>query len=227
MDKAQAWSLLKRFGKYIAPRISTLLRIRRPLAIDWKQDTIPRPPHIPLTDDMLGMSPGLKDSENGDYALKGVKMDRRRPFRILCLDGGGVRGVLNLGILKRIVEHDPNFMEEVDLIAGTSAGGILSLLLATGYTPAECDDIYMFAAPHIFGHQPWRVINPWRAKYSDKNKQEIFQHYFGDRTMIDLKKTALVVAFRLDGRKSTTHSFFNKEGWRPAVFSNMPRGVGR
>ena len=108
-----------------------------------------------------------------------------------------------------------------------SAGGILSLLLATGYTPAECDDIYMFAAPHIFGHQPWRVINPWRAKYSDKNKQEIFQHYFGDRTMIDLKKTALVVAFRLDGRKSTTHSFFNKEGWRPAVFSNMPRGVGK
>ena len=38
------------------------------------------------------------------------------------------------------------------------------------------------------------------------------KHYFNDRNMIDLKKTCAVVAFRLDGRKSKTHSFFNKEG---------------
>jgi hypothetical protein len=50
------------------------------------------------------------------------------------------------------------------------------------------------------------------------------QHFFGERKMVDLEKTCTVVAFRLDGRKSDTHSFFNKEGWRPAVFSNMDKG---
>ena len=40
--------------------------------------------------------------------------------------------------------------------------------------------------------------------------------------MDDLKKHAAVVSFRLDGHKSTTNSFFKKEGWRPAVFSNLP-----
>ena len=40
--------------------------------------------------------------------------------------------------------------------------------------------------------------------------------------MDDLKKNAAVVSFRLDGHKSTTNSFFKKEGWRPAVFSNLP-----
>jgi patatin-like phospholipase/acyl hydrolase len=36
-------------------------------------------------------------------------------------------------------------MDSVDLIAGTSAGGILSLMLAAGYTPQECEDLYAFA----------------------------------------------------------------------------------
>lgn len=128
--------------------------------------------------------------------------------------------------MKRIVMHHPKLLDEVDFICGTSAGGLLSLMLSAGYQPAECHDIYKFAAPHIFGHNPWRVINPMRAKYSDKAKQELMQHYFGDRCIGHLKKTCAVVAFRLDGRKSSTHSFFNKEGWRPSVFSNMPRAEG-
>lgn len=153
-------------------------------------------------------------------------IDLRRPYRILCLDGGGVRGALTTALMTRICEHNPKFLDQVDLICGTSAGGILSLLLAAGYTPKECDEVYGFAAKHIFGHNPWRVINPFRAKYSDKAKQELMMHYFGERTMGDLQKTCAVIAFRLDGEKSKTHSFFNKEGWRPAVFTNMPRASG-
>jgi len=70
------------------------------------------------------------------------KLDLRRPYRILCLDGGGVRGVLTTVILERIVEKFPMFLNDIDMIAGTSAGGILSLLLACEYTPKECTDIY-------------------------------------------------------------------------------------
>ena len=57
-------------------------------------------------------------------------------------------------------------MKSVDLIAGTSAGGILALMLASGYTPQECEDLYSFAAPHIFTHNPYRFINPTKARYS-------------------------------------------------------------
>jgi len=137
-----------------------------------------------------------------------------------------VRGALTTAIICRICDHNPRFLDNVDFICGTSAGGILALLLASGYSAKECEDIYSFAAPHIFPHNPWRVINPFRSKYSDKAKQEILQHYYGDRTMKDLSKTCAVIAFRLDGRKSKTHAMFNLEGWRPAVFSNMPRASG-
>ena len=46
--------------------------------------------------------------------------------------GGGVRGALTTTIINRICEHNPKFLENVDFICGTSAGGILSLLLAAG-----------------------------------------------------------------------------------------------
>lgn len=170
----------------------------------------------------------------------------RKPYRILSLDGGGVRGLLTTTILDRIVEHNPNFLNEVDFVVGTSAGGILALLIASGYSlrhvfpsnqcantiscyryaPKECTEIFRWGMPHIFGHDPLRAINPFKAKYCDKAKEEILQKFFGDRKMTDLEKTCAVVAFRLDGKKSATHSFFNKEGWRPAVFSNMPRASG-
>jgi patatin-like phospholipase/acyl hydrolase len=126
------------------------------------------------------------------------------------LDGGGVRGALTTVILHRICKHYPTFLDEVDFICGTSAGGLIGLLLSAGYSAQQCHEIYSFAAPHIFGYNPWRILNPTKSKYSDKAKQELFQHYFGERTMVDLKKTASVIAFRLDGRKSHTHSFFHK-----------------
>ena len=46
----------------------------------------------------------------------------------------------------------------------------------------------------------------------DKSKQEIMQYYFGDRKMADLQKNCIAIAFRMDGKKSETHSFFNKVG---------------
>ena len=111
-------------------------------------------------------------------------------------------------------------------MTGTSVGGMLSLMLAAGHTPKECQELLRWGAPHIFGYFPWRVINPFKSKYSHDAKEQIMQEYFGDRTMMDLLKKCAVIAFRLDGRRSRTHSFFNKEGWRPAVFSNMPKASG-
>jgi hypothetical protein len=99
-------------------------------------------------------------------------------------------------------------------------------MLAAGHTPTQCRELYNFCIPHIFSHEPWRVVSPFHAKYSDKAKEELMKHYFGERTMMDLNMTSAVVAFRLDGRRSKTHSFFNRDGWRPAIFSNMPQNIG-
>lgn len=55
--------------------------------------------------------------------LPGTMPERR--LRLLCLDGGGVRGLASLFMLKQILSHveNPNPYEFFDMIAGTSTGG--------------------------------------------------------------------------------------------------------
>ncbi|KAE9367217.1 FabD/lysophospholipase-like protein [Stipitochalara longipes BDJ] len=55
-------------------------------------------------------------------------------LRLLCLDGGGVRGLSSLLILKRLMEtinqdNPPNPCDVFDMISGTSSGGLIALML--------------------------------------------------------------------------------------------------
>ena len=70
----------------------------------------------------------------------------QKPFRILSLDGGGIRGILSCIILREIERNlGQPLMSSVDLIVGTSTGGMLALLLASGYSPLQCQHIYEYA----------------------------------------------------------------------------------
>ncbi len=55
----------------------------------------------------------------------------------MALSGGGARGIAHLGVLKALAE----FGLRPDIIAGSSAGGIVGGLYAAGYSPEEILDI--------------------------------------------------------------------------------------
>lgn len=56
---------------------------------------------------------------------------------LLAISGGGARGLTLIGILKAFDENDINIVG----IAGTSMGGIIGGLYASGYSPAQLDSI--------------------------------------------------------------------------------------
>lgn len=72
-------------------------------------------------------------------------------FRILALDGGGLKGTFTAAVLAmweqqtglRIVEH-------FDLIAGTSTGGIIAIGLGVGLSAQEILEFYRQRGPIIF-----------------------------------------------------------------------------
>ena len=107
----------------------------------------------------------------------------QRQKRILTLDGGGVRGLSSLLILRKLLclinveltgEDLPVAAKDVfDLIAGTSTGGLIALMLVKlDMTIDECIAEYQILARHIFEHQS--RFGRWtggfgKARYSGDN----------------------------------------------------------
>ena len=76
-----------------------------------------------------------------------------RTFRILSIDGGGIRGVFPasfLGGLERLYLGGRSVADYFDLIAGTSTGGIIALGLAAGLDAAEIRNLYVKRGYEIF-----------------------------------------------------------------------------
>ncbi len=76
-------------------------------------------------------------------------------MRILSLDGGGIRGVITARILERLERACPGFMDHVDVIAGTSTGGIQALKLANGGSVNELTALYQQRGKDIFRARDW------------------------------------------------------------------------
>jgi patatin-like phospholipase/acyl hydrolase len=76
-----------------------------------------------------------------------------RDFRILSIDGGGIRGILPLAFLAGLESahlRGRSVADYFDLIAGTSTGGIIGLGLARGLTATEILDIYVRRGGEVF-----------------------------------------------------------------------------
>ncbi len=72
-------------------------------------------------------------------------------FRILALDGGGLKGAFTAAALATWERHTGlRVVDHFDLIAGTSTGGIIALGLAFGLTCQEMLDFYRTRGPIIF-----------------------------------------------------------------------------
>ncbi|MCJ1471106.1 hypothetical protein MMC07_009754 [Pseudocyphellaria aurata] len=90
------------------------------------------------------------------------KEDGHRPVRLLSLDGGGIRGLSCLYILRSIMtamqKHSPQAergplrpCEHFDLIAGTSTGGLIAVMLGILRMDIDtCIKAYLEIAPDIF-----------------------------------------------------------------------------
>jgi patatin-like phospholipase/acyl hydrolase len=78
-------------------------------------------------------------------------------FQVLCLDGGGYRGIFVAAILAAW-EKDlgVTIADHFDLVAGTSTGGIIALLVGAGLRPEEIVEFYVRSGPQIFAGPRWR-----------------------------------------------------------------------
>ena len=64
-------------------------------------------------------------------------------FKILSIDGGGIKGLYSASVLARFEEKTgKKITNHFDMICGTSTGGLIALGLASGKSAQELSDLY-------------------------------------------------------------------------------------
>jgi uncharacterized protein len=138
-------------------------------------------------------------------------MNEEKRYKILSIDGGGIKGLYSAYILKHICdEYKIDLNEYFDLFCGTSTGGIIALGLASGLTINQIIDFYVNKGPEIFLYK-----NPityafstviqlfWKGKYSNKNLKNSLVEVFGNKKIMDLPKNICIPTVRLSNQQLT------------------------
>lgn len=149
-------------------------------------------------------------------------------FRILSLDGGGIRGVVAARMLETIERQlaqpiHPYF----DLITGTSTGAILAAGLFRGRTASQLLDLYMTQGHRIFPYSQW--WNPQRLglifqyglsapKFSDEGLIRVIQAEIGLESLvtapISVSRTGLATRLMITSYDTVTRAPVLFKSWR-------------
>jgi hypothetical protein len=104
--------------------------------------------------------------------------------RILSLDGGGIRGIFSLQVLRAIEAEfrretgrpDLVLRDAFDFFAGTSTGAIIATFLAWGMAVDDVEKLYIERGAEMFAKEVWYLR--WRAKYRSAAIAGFFRDFF-------------------------------------------------
>ena len=143
------------------------------------------------------------------------------PKRVLSLDGGGIRGVLSLQILKRIesllrdATGNPRLRlsEWFDFIGGTSTGAIIAACLSIGMEASQIEEFYRSCARDVFRRAS--LVERFWYRYEKDRLAGKLREALGAETTLGAEKIQMLLLLMM--RNATTDS-----AW---PVSNNPRAV--
>ena len=134
----------------------------------------------------------------------------RKTFKILSIDGGGIKGLYSASILASFeLKTSKSITDHFDMICGTSTGGLIAIGLANGMSAQSLVDLYMTKGSKIFptsnsyfirGFQnSFKTIKQifFSNKHSVKPLRKILDDLFEDKTMNDANNLLCIPSFNL------------------------------
>ncbi|MDY0884202.1 patatin-like phospholipase family protein [Dongia soli] len=155
----------------------------------------------------------------------------KRPFRVLSIDGGGIRGLLPAMVLADLERRTNRpIIDLFDMIVGTSTGGLLGLALAApdehGQPRHSARDIvrlYEQEGQRVFSRSVWHKIravgNLAEGKYPSMGLESVLHDYFGDTRLKDALAEVIVPAYEIERRFPF---FFKTSNARAKAYYDYP-----
>ncbi len=145
-------------------------------------------------------------------------------YKILSIDGGGIRGIIPARVLERLETHVPGIVQEFDLYAGSSTGAVLAAGFASGFDPRFMRQMYQGFGEQVFVDSIWDDLRDLKyilgADYSIDNLKALLERVIGETTLGDLEKKVLIATFDLKDESR------DPPRWKPKFFHNYPDSRG-
>lgn len=130
----------------------------------------------------------------------------KKTFKILSIDGGGIKGFYPARILQHIEERfQTRIADQFDMICGTSTGGLIALGLSIGKPASDIVKLYQEKGQSIFPEPKNRfgrfiqkahqIIG--RGKYSKAELEKALIGFFGDNTLADAETYLNIPSYNL------------------------------
>lgn len=141
----------------------------------------------------------------------------------LVIASGGTRGIISSKILEEInnraiklaVAKGKTFKgitSEVDYLAGTSIGSVITSAIASCYTPEEITKIFKDNSEQILKKSSFLPIG--KSYYSSENLERILSDKIGEKTLGETNKKILITSYNLEKSAQTTFTNFGTEDER-------------
>ncbi|WP_375318553.1 patatin-like phospholipase family protein [Candidatus Tisiphia endosymbiont of Oplodontha viridula] len=139
---------------------------------------------------------------------------------VLALSGGGIKGIAQLVVLAEIERITGKYIFELfDVIAGTSVGGILAIILTLPkekgstkpmFSAVEALKLFEDNAANIFPQKfGGDFLKFFKHKYSQKPLKAMLEKYAGDNTLGDSLSRLFITAFDVSGEADDPNKVFD------------------
>ena len=138
-------------------------------------------------------------------------------FKILAIDGGGIKGLYSSTILEHLEKkHGVSCSDCFDMLCGTSTGGMITLGLSLKLPAADMSQIYSERGKEIFPTQNkyFGLFKQalWGGKFSDQPLRRVLQDTFGERKLSESNNLLCIPSYSITDARPWIFKYDHIEG---------------
>lgn len=138
-------------------------------------------------------------------------------FKILSIDGGGIKGLYSSTILEHLEKtYGGNCSDYFDLLCGTSTGGLIALGLSLKISAADLSKIYTDHGKIIFPKRS--MLGGFirqallKGKYNDDKLIYVLKQLFGERCLSESNNLLCIPSYSFTDARPWIFKYNHKEG---------------